>query len=125
MDPKFLTRLELARRWKVSIDTLKRREHAKILRPVRLDGRVIRYRLRDVLRIEEEGYAGGGRLGCMLIKKPLERRCGNRLRRMPCNLPTLKRLKFCRQSRRVEEFHCLGLAKGAGLSTGFESLNNP
>jgi hypothetical protein len=56
MDDKLLTRLELARRWKVSIDTLKRRERAKILRPVRLDGRIIRYRMSDVLRIEEEGY---------------------------------------------------------------------
>jgi hypothetical protein len=58
MDDKLLTRLELARRWKVSIETLKRRERARILRPVRLDGRVIRYRMSDVLRIEEEGYGG-------------------------------------------------------------------
>jgi hypothetical protein len=56
MDDGLLTRLELARRWKVSIETLKRRERAKILRPVRLDGRIIRYRVSDVLRIEEEGY---------------------------------------------------------------------
>ena len=56
MEDTLLTRSELARRWKVSIETLKRRERARILRPVRLDGRVIRYRLRDVLRIEEEGY---------------------------------------------------------------------
>jgi hypothetical protein len=56
MDDGLLTRLELARRWKVSIETLKRRERAKILRPVRLDGRIIRYRISDVLRIEEEGY---------------------------------------------------------------------
>ena len=56
MDDKLLTRLELARRWKVSIVNLKRRERARILRPVRLDGRVIRYRVSDVLRIEEEGY---------------------------------------------------------------------
>jgi hypothetical protein len=56
MDDGVLTRLELARRWKVSIETLKRRERAKILRPVRLDGRIIRYRMSDVLRIEEEGY---------------------------------------------------------------------
>jgi hypothetical protein len=56
MEETLLTRRELARRWKVSIETLKRRERARILRPVRLDGRVIRYRLRDVLRIEEEGY---------------------------------------------------------------------
>jgi hypothetical protein len=58
MDDELLTRLELARRWKVSIGTLKRRERAMILRPVRLDGRVIRYRLSDVLRIEEEGCGG-------------------------------------------------------------------
>lgn len=58
MDDKLLTRLELARRWKVSIETIKRRERAKILRPVRLDGRIIRYRMSDVLRIEEEGYDG-------------------------------------------------------------------
>jgi hypothetical protein len=56
MEETLLTRSELARRWKVSIETLKRRERARILRPIRLDGRVIRYRLRDVLRIEEEGY---------------------------------------------------------------------
>jgi hypothetical protein len=59
MDDKLLTRLELARRWKVSIETLKRRERARILRPVRLDGRVIRYRVSDVLKIEKEGYGGG------------------------------------------------------------------
>jgi hypothetical protein len=56
MDDGLLTRLELVRRWKVSIETLKRRERAKILRPVRLDGRIIRYRMSNVLRIEEEGY---------------------------------------------------------------------
>ena len=56
MDDKLLTRWELARRWKVSIETVKRRERAKVLRPVRLNGRIIRYRMSDVLRIEEEGY---------------------------------------------------------------------
>jgi hypothetical protein len=56
MEETLLTRSELARRWKVSIETLKRRERAKILRPVRLEGRVIRYRMSDVLRIEEEAY---------------------------------------------------------------------
>jgi hypothetical protein len=58
MDDKLLTRLELARRWKVSIETIKRRERAKVLRPVRLNGRIIRYRMSDVLRIEEEAYDG-------------------------------------------------------------------
>ena len=57
MDEGLLTRLELARRWKVSIETLKRRERAKILRPIKLNGRIIRYRITDVLRIEEEGYS--------------------------------------------------------------------
>ena len=46
-----LTRRELARRWKVSIETLKRRERTKILRPMRLDGRIVRYRMSDVVRI--------------------------------------------------------------------------
>ena len=44
-----LTRRELARRWKVSIETLKRRERTKILRPMRLDGRIVRYRMSDVV----------------------------------------------------------------------------
>ena len=50
-----LTRRELARRWKVSIETLKRRERTKILRPMRLDGRIVRYRMSDVVRIEQVG----------------------------------------------------------------------
>ena len=60
----------------------------------------------------------------MLIKKPLGCRGGDRLRRMPSNLPTLKRFKFCRQSRRDEEFYCLGLAEVVGLSPSFEALDN-
>ena len=54
-EDSLLTRPELARRWKVSIETLKRRERAKILRPMRLDGRIVRYRMSDVVRIEQEG----------------------------------------------------------------------
>jgi hypothetical protein len=49
-----LTRRELARQWKVSIETLKRRERAKILRPMLLDGRIGRYRMSEVVRIEQE-----------------------------------------------------------------------
>jgi len=55
VEDQLLTRLELAQRWKVSIETLKRREQSKILRPVKLKGRIVRYRMTDVLRIEEEG----------------------------------------------------------------------
>jgi hypothetical protein len=45
---------ELARRWRVSVETLKRRERARILRPIRLDGRVVRYRWSDIPRMEDE-----------------------------------------------------------------------
>jgi hypothetical protein len=54
-DDQLLTRLELARRWKVSIETIKRRERARVLRPLRLEGRIIRYRMSDVMRVEQEG----------------------------------------------------------------------
>jgi hypothetical protein len=40
-EDSLLTRRELTRRWKVSIETLKRRERTKILRPMRLDGRIV------------------------------------------------------------------------------------
>ena len=54
-----LTRREVAARWKVSIETVKRREQARILRRVRLEGRIVRYRMSDVVRIEEEGCCWG------------------------------------------------------------------
>ena len=53
-DHILLSRAELARRWRVSVETLKRRERARILRPIRLDGRVVRYRWSDILRVEDE-----------------------------------------------------------------------
>jgi hypothetical protein len=49
-DDSLLTRRELARRWKVSIETLKRWERAKILRPMRLNGCIVRLRMSDVIR---------------------------------------------------------------------------
>jgi hypothetical protein len=54
-----LTRQDLAKRWRVSVETLKRRERIKLLRPVRLEGRVVRYKLSDVLRIENDAMGGG------------------------------------------------------------------
>ena len=53
-DHALVSRAELARRWRVSVDTLKRRERVRILRPIRLDGRVVRYRWSDILRVENE-----------------------------------------------------------------------
>jgi hypothetical protein len=54
-EDKLLTRREVAARWKVSIETVKRREQARILRPVRLEGRIVRYRMSEVAWIEEDG----------------------------------------------------------------------
>ena len=48
-----LTRSELAHRWRVSTETLKRRERAGILRPLKL-GRGVRYRVTDIERIEAQ-----------------------------------------------------------------------
>jgi hypothetical protein len=58
MEDSLLTRRELADRWKVSIETIKRRERARVLRPLRLEGRIVRYRMSDVVRIEMEGDIG-------------------------------------------------------------------
>jgi hypothetical protein len=56
MQDTLLTRRELAARWKVSVETVKRRERASKLRPVRLDGRIIRYWMSEVMRIEQDGF---------------------------------------------------------------------
>jgi predicted site-specific integrase-resolvase len=47
-----LTRKQLAERWQVSIETIKRRERANLIKPVRLDGRVLRYRLSEIISFE-------------------------------------------------------------------------
>ena len=48
-----LTRKELAARWRCSEETLKRREKARLLQVLKL-GRLVRYRLSDVLDVEKE-----------------------------------------------------------------------
>jgi hypothetical protein len=50
---QLLTRSDLSRRWSVSLETLKRRERAGILRYLKL-GRGVRYRIEEVKRIEQE-----------------------------------------------------------------------
>jgi len=62
-EDRLLTRRELADRWKVSVETLKRRERTRVLRPMRLDGRIVRYRMSDVVRIEQEGCGDWERNG--------------------------------------------------------------
>ena len=59
-DPKQerqLSRKELSARWNLSIKTLKRREKEGILRPLSLGARTVRYRLSEILAIEEDAAA--------------------------------------------------------------------
>jgi hypothetical protein len=58
IDDCFLSRAEVMRRWRISIATVKRRERQGILRPIRMSTHVIRYRLSDVVRVEDEAAAG-------------------------------------------------------------------
>ena len=58
IDDCFLSRAEVMRRWRVSIATIKRREQQGILRPIRMSTHVVRYRLSDVVRVEDEAAAG-------------------------------------------------------------------
>jgi hypothetical protein len=58
IDDCFLSRAEVMRRWRVSITTVKRREQQGILRPIRMSAHVVRYRLSDVVRAEDEAAAG-------------------------------------------------------------------
>jgi hypothetical protein len=50
---QLVTRRELSDRWKLSIETLKRRERCGVLSPLKL-GRGVRYRLADVERLEAD-----------------------------------------------------------------------
>jgi hypothetical protein len=49
---QLLTRRDLAERWRVSGETLKRRERAGLLRALKI-GRGVRYRLGDILAFEK------------------------------------------------------------------------
>ena len=50
--PLFITRHGLADRWLVSTETLKRKERAGLLRPLKI-GNAIRYRMSDILAFEK------------------------------------------------------------------------
>ncbi|MGK0185689.1 MAG: DNA-binding XRE family transcriptional regulator [Verrucomicrobiales bacterium] len=51
--PELISRDQLAKRWSVSKETIKRREREGLLSPVRFNQRLIRYRLDDILAIEQ------------------------------------------------------------------------
>ncbi|MGK0186686.1 MAG: DNA-binding XRE family transcriptional regulator [Verrucomicrobiales bacterium] len=51
--PELISRDQLAKRWSVSKETIKRREREGLLSPLRFNQRLIRYRLDDILAIEQ------------------------------------------------------------------------
>jgi predicted DNA-binding transcriptional regulator AlpA len=51
-------RAALCSRWGVSLSTLKRRETAGGLKPIRIGSRIIRYRESDILEYEEKCMGG-------------------------------------------------------------------
>ena len=48
-----ISRAQLARRWGVSKETIKRREHDGLLNPIRFNQRLLRYRLEDIVAVED------------------------------------------------------------------------
>lgn len=57
MNNHTLTRQDLAQRWKCSVETIKRKEKAGYLIPFRLGERFIRYRIEDILILEEQALS--------------------------------------------------------------------
>lgn len=51
---RMISRAQLAKRWGVSKETIKRRENEGLLQPIRFNQRLLRYRLEDILAIEEK-----------------------------------------------------------------------
>ena len=52
---RLLHRKELGERWSCSGETLKRYEKRGLLKPIKLAPRMVRYRLSDVIALEEAG----------------------------------------------------------------------
>jgi DNA-binding transcriptional regulator YhcF (GntR family) len=55
---RLLSRRQVASRQNVSVMTVKRREREGVLTPLRFNGRLIRYRLSDVLAYEQAAAGG-------------------------------------------------------------------
>ena len=52
-----ISRQSLCARWQVSEETLKRKERAQLLVPIRLSKRMVRYKMVQVLALENSGLA--------------------------------------------------------------------
>jgi hypothetical protein len=63
LENTLVSRRTLAERWACSDETVKRRERAGLLTPIRFSLRLIRYRLAEVLALEVRGIAKRGGVG--------------------------------------------------------------
>ncbi len=50
---ELISRDQLAKRWGVSKETIKRREREGLLNPVRFNQRLLRYRMEDIIEVEK------------------------------------------------------------------------
>jgi hypothetical protein len=53
-----LSRKQVASRWSVSLETIKRREAAGLLHPIRFSQRQLRYRLTEIIGVERAAAGG-------------------------------------------------------------------
>jgi hypothetical protein len=56
---QLLSRKGVAERWQTSVETVKRREKAGLITPIRFNQRLLRYKLSDIAAFEQA--AAGGR----------------------------------------------------------------
>jgi hypothetical protein len=57
LEERLVSRKELSERWAVSTETIKRRTREGLLKPLYFNQRLLRYRLSDIIRIEQEAGA--------------------------------------------------------------------
>jgi len=55
---QLLTRRAVANRWQTSVETVKRREKEGLLKAIRFNQRLLRYRLSDIQRLEAAAAGG-------------------------------------------------------------------
>lgn len=55
---RLLSRSDVAHRWAVSVETVKRRQKEGLLHPIYFNRRLIRYSLGEILNIEQAGLSG-------------------------------------------------------------------
>jgi hypothetical protein len=58
MSEQLLSRKALAARWQTSVETIKRREREKVLKPLRFSQRLLRYKLSDIEALETAAAGG-------------------------------------------------------------------